>query len=252
MTKQVIALALLALAGGTAFAAQTRRTTDAGQGSEPVPVGDNGQSWFDGGDLGVFRLPVANDAAVESWTAQNQSETAEREQAMTYTPQPTPAGNLAAIREAIAFAEGTATQGDPYRVCFGYRYTIRSLADHPAVTGEWRGEPLSDAMCAGAGYGPGCVSTAAGKYQIKKSTWLGCKSALKLPDFSPASQDRACAYLIEQRGAMADVVAGRFTAAVTKMRKEWASLPGAGYGQGERSIAWLTAKFEQAGGVVIA
>ena len=246
MKKHAIALAALALVGGAVFAAQRR------DAAAPVPPDDNGQSWFDGGYLGAFRLPAVDTTPAEDWTAQNETETAVKEQSMIYTPQPTPGGNLAAIREAIAFAEGTATQGDPYRVCFGYRHTIRSLADHPAVTGEWAGEPLSDSICAAAGYGPGCVSTAAGKYQIKKSTWLGCKSALKLPDFSPASQDRACAYLIEQRGAMPDVVAGRFADAVTKIRKEWASLPGAGYGQGERSIAWLTAKFEQAGGVVTA
>ncbi len=99
---------------------------------------------------------------------------------------------------------------------------------------------------------PGCVSTAAGKYQINKPTWLRCQKALGLRDFSPASQDLACAWLIEDKGAMPDLLAGRFGAAVTKIRKVWASLPAAGYGQGERSLAWLTAKFEQAGGVVTA
>ena len=255
MNRTAIALAILALAGGAAYAAQSRNTAPQdGPGAAPEPdsLGDAGQPWYrvDPADDRTHILLSVSDTSAEDWAAHNQSETAAQEHAMAYTPQPTPTGNLAALREAIAAAEGTASQGDPYRVCYAYRHTIRSFADHPAVTREWRGEALSDAMCAGAGLGPGCVSTAAGKYQLIKRTWLECKLALKLPDFGPESQDRACNYLIERRGAMPDVVAGRFAAAVGKLRKEWASLPGAGYGQGERSLPWLVARFEQAGGVV--
>ena len=258
MRRTAITLAVLALAGGAAYAAQRRdaAAADEGQGApaEPVALGDAGQPWYFGDhtDDRRYSLPAIDTTPADGWAAHNQAETAANTQAMTYTPQPVPGANLAAMREAIAAAEGTANQGDPYRVCYGYKHTIRSLADHPAVTGEWRGERLSDAMCAGAGFGPGCVSSAAGKYQIIKPTWLQAKAALKLTDFGPDSQDRACAWLIERRGAMPDLVAGRFSAAVTKIRKEWASLPAAGYGQGERSLEWLTARFEQAGGVVSA
>ena len=255
MKKIAIAFAVLALAGGAAFAAQRRAgASDEAPSAEPINLGDAGQPWYrpDRANDATYSLPTVNTVQPTEWAAHNQAETAAKEDAMAYVPQPNQAGNLKAMQEAIAAAEGTANQGDPFRVCFGYKHTIRSLADHPAVTGEWRGEPLSDAICAGAGFGPGCVSTAAGKYQIIKPTWLACKLALRLPDFSPASQDRACAWLIERRGAMPDLVAGRFAAAVKKMRKEWASLPAAGYGQGERSLEWLAARFEQAGGVVTA
>jgi lysozyme len=168
-------------------------------------------------------------------------------------PLPMPAylpTQIAAMLSAIKQAEGTAQRADPYRVCFSYRHTIASFADHPAVTKEWSGEPLSDAMCKGAGLGPGCVSTAAGAYQIIKPTWLNLKSKLGLTDFSPASQDAAATELLRQRGALARLEVGDFAGAVAKAKKEWASLPGAGYGQGERSIAWLTEKFTDAGGVV--
>lgn len=186
--------------------------------------------------------------SIEQWTQQNILESELFTMPMPELPQAST--NIAAMRETISQSEGTARAGDPYRVCFAYKHTIASFADHPAVTGEWRGEPLSDAMCAGAGLGPGCVSTAAGKYQIIKPTWLRLKKKLGLPDFSPESQDAACVQLLRERGALAYLEQGRFADAVHAARKEWASLSGAGYGQGERSIEWLTARFTESGGVL--
>jgi muramidase (phage lysozyme) len=158
--------------------------------------------------------------------------------------------NVIAFLSMIAYSEGTDRAADPYRVTYGYRYTIKSLSDHPAVTGEWRGERLPDAVCSAAGYGPGCVSTAAGRYQLIRPTWLACKRALGLQDFSPDSQDAAAVYLIRQRGALDHVKAGRIGEAVAACRQEWASLPGAGYGQPERRLAGLVDAFRGAGGVL--
>lgn len=158
--------------------------------------------------------------------------------------------NLQAMRETIARAEGTAGQVNPFAVCFGYKFTIVDFSDHPAVLGAWSGERLSDAHCKGAGLGPGCVSTAAGKYQFIKKTWLELQTKLSLPDFSPASQDAACNELLRRCGALAKLEAGDFPGAVYAARKIWASLAGAGYGQGEKSVAWLTARFQENGGVV--
>jgi len=158
--------------------------------------------------------------------------------------------NMRAFLSAIARAEGTDRAADPYRVCYGYKHTIFSLQDHPAVTGEWKGEPLSAAMCAAAGVSAGCVSTAAGRYQIKKATWLEAKRALGLKDFSKASQDKAAAYLIDRRGATDEVEAGNIERAVALCAKEWASLPGAGYGQPVKTMAAIVAAYKAAGGAV--
>jgi muramidase (phage lysozyme) len=49
-----------------------------------------------------------------------------------------------------------------------------------------------------------------------------------------------------------DVLAGRFDVAIYKCRKEWASLPGAGYGQGERSFTSLVQVYQYAGGQMAA
>ena len=157
--------------------------------------------------------------------------------------------NMAAFLGMIRQAEGTANSADPYAVCYSYAHTIRNFANHPAITGEWRGERLPDAMCRNAGFGPGCVSTAAGAYQIIKPTWLTIAAALGLPDFSPASQDAACVELVRRRGALEDVKSGRIATAITKCRNEWASLPGNFAKQGQRSQGDLIAWYMQNGGI---
>lgn len=164
--------------------------------------------------------------------------------------QPTINTNMAAFLECIAQSEGTTNSSDPYRVCFGYKHSIANLSEHPKISGEWPGEPLSAAMCKGAGLNPGCVSTAAGKYQIIKPTWVSLRNKLALPDFGPASQDAAAIELIKQSSAYEFVQTGQFSRAVDRCKKVWASLPGAGYGQGERSMAWLQNRYTQAGGII--
>lgn len=152
--------------------------------------------------------------------------------------------NVRAGLDVIAWAEGTERAADPYRVCYSYRHTIRDLAEHPAVSGEWKGEPL-DSL--GPRYA-GLVSTAAGRYQIIKRTWLSAKRALGLVDFSPESQDAAAVYLIKQRGALEDLQRGDLQAFCDKCAPEWASLPGSTSGQPQRKFAQLLDVFNQAGG----
>lgn len=153
--------------------------------------------------------------------------------------------NCTAFLWMIQCSEGTAGQANPYATCYGYRHLIADFSDHPAVTGEWRGESLANL---GPSYA-GKVSTAAGAYQIIKPTWLGCKRALGLSDFSPASQDAAALYLIQQAGALDLVKAGQFDQAVALCAKEWASLPGANApGQAMRKLSDLRTAYTEAGG----
>jgi muramidase (phage lysozyme) len=77
----------------------------------------------------------------------------------------------------------------------------------------------------------GLHSTAAGAYQFIVGTWDECASSLGLTDFSPRSQNLAAVYLINRRGALEDVIAGRLDEAIRKCNREWASLPGSPYGQ---------------------
>ena len=91
-------------------------------------------------------------------------------------------------------------------------------------------------------------SSAAGRYQFLRGTWDEVAKAIGLKDFSPRSQDLACIYKIRQRGGLQHVIAGHFDLAVQACRKEWASLPGAGYGQHEQPLAVLRKKYTDAGG----
>ena len=138
--------------------------------------------------------------------------------------------NVRAFLDMIGYAEGAT-----YNTLFGGG-TFDSFYDHPRT------------VVNKSGY----KSSAAGKYQIIRKTWDDVAPKIGAQDFLPATQDAAAIYLIKRRGALDDVIAGRFTAAIQKVRKEWASLPGAGYGQPERDLAQLQAVYQQAGGTVVA
>ncbi len=162
------------------------------------------------------------------------------------TPADQAATNCAAWIATIGQAEGA-----DYSTCYGYSFTITDYSDHPAVLGTWPGVKLSDAMCANAGFGSGCISTAAGKGQITRPTWLRLKAKLGLPDFSPASQDAAILQLTAERGALEAVKSGDVVQAASRCRNEWASLPGNYAGQGQRSADQLATWFVAAGGQAV-
>lgn len=144
--------------------------------------------------------------------------------------------NLQAFLAVIRYAEGTA-HADGYRTLFGGG-TFDGYADHPRI---------SVTRPSGART---ITSTAAGAYQFLSKTWDDVRAALNLPDFSPASQDLAAAWLIRRRGALADVFAGRFEAAIKKCALEWASLPGSPYGQPVKTLAQVQKIFLASGGAV--
>lgn len=130
---------------------------------------------------------------------------------------------------------------------------FRDFSDHPVLTGELKGVPLSDSMCRAAGFGPGCVSTAAGAYQIIKPTWQRVRAAGSwgpyLADFSPASQDEAARRLLIECGALRQLDAGNVSAAILKAGKLWASLPGSTANQNPKSMDTALVYFMNGGGV---
>jgi len=142
--------------------------------------------------------------------------------------------NIDAFLWAIRVSEGTdGLNGYSMLVGGGL---FGSFADHPRV--------LVDLPKLGI------KSSAAGAYQILRRTWDDVRGVIGAPDFSPPWQDRAAVELIRRRGALADVRAGRFATAIDKCKKEWASLPGAGYGQHENSLARLQNAYVSAGGML--
>lgn len=161
--------------------------------------------------------------------------------------------NVQAFLRVIRYAEGTAGVGGYnaiFRTAAGPN-TFSSYADHPRVAKRFTNKD-----------GAVLWTTAAGAYQAmaksrkpdgtytKVDTWGDMQTKLGLTDFSPDSQDRFAVGLIDKCGALSDVRAGRFDAAITKCKGTWASLPGAGYAQPEKSLPELRSVFAQAGGTI--
>lgn len=143
--------------------------------------------------------------------------------------------NLSAFLAVIRACEGTAGE-EGYRALFGWRpgngRVFSSFADHPRVKVPYRST----------------YTTAAGAYQMLASTYDDARAHTGVTDFSPASQDRCAVYLIQRRGALADVENGRLRAAIDRCNREWASLPGSPYGQPVRTMEFCERVFRAHGG----
>lgn len=166
----------------------------------------------------------------------------------TMTDPDTQASNLGAFLRAIRMAEGTAG-ANGYRTMFGGRL-FDGWADHPRRAVQFTDKQGRRLWTSAAGaYQFMAVSPIPGTDKTTKvDTWDRLKRKLDLPDFSPASQDAAAVELIAECGALADVQAGRFELAIDKCRRVWASLPGAGYAQPEKTMDSLLTAYLAAGG----
>lgn len=157
--------------------------------------------------------------------------------------------NIRAFLDMIAYSEGTLLIGDQgYNALVGSRSTMPllfgSYRDHPRVRIQLRVDDKATVQ------NEELTSTAAGRYQILSRFFDAYKKTLKLPDFSPTSQDAIAVQMIREQKALEDIEAGRLDAAIAKCSNIWASLPGAGYGQNERTFADLKAAFANAGGML--
>ncbi|EON10617.1 glycoside hydrolase family 104 protein [Pandoraea sp. SD6-2] len=167
-------------------------------------------------------------------------------------------------RNALAFLDmlpvselgrlAMANSDDGYNVIVGGSQAKPTLftnyQDHPRIKVtllDKSGKPKIDPRT-----GKPLLSTAAGRYQILSWIYDGYRLQLRLPDFSPRSQDLIALRLIRECGAMQDIAAGRISAAITKCASRWASLPGAGYGQHENALDVLIDAYKRAGGVITA
>lgn len=146
--------------------------------------------------------------------------------------------NLDAFLTMIAVSEGTQSIGDR-----GYNCLVGSTPQKPVLFDSYADHPRIKVHLR-----PDLTSTAAGRYQILERYFDAYKKQLHLPDFSPASQDRIAMQMITECDAMIEVMAGDVRDAITKCASRWASLPGAGYGQHENTVASLQQAFTSAGG----
>ena len=150
--------------------------------------------------------------------------------------------NVKAFLKTIRKCEGT-DYPNGYMYLFGsnpkHEVLFDSFSDHPRYFKKYTNQK-----------GVTINTSAAGAYQIIMGTWDILAKRLKLKDFSPESQDLAAIELIREKGALPLIEAGQFDLAINKVRRIWASLPGSGNNQPEKSLAQAKTWYTQEGGII--
>lgn len=146
--------------------------------------------------------------------------------------------NERAFLDMLAWSEGTdrpsqKSYNQGYDVVVGGKLLMCDYRDHPRVVVRLNAK---------------LASSAAGRYQILARYFDAYKKLLKLPDFSPPSQDAIALQMIQEQKALTAVNIGDLKMAVERCANIWASLPGAGYGQHENTFNSLMVKYMGFGG----
>lgn len=140
--------------------------------------------------------------------------------------------NMSAFLDTISFSEGTDSYPDEgYKTIVGGSQ-FEDYAQHPHKS-IWF-ESIKD------------YSTAAGRYQLLWRYAAIYTKMLKLPDFSPASQDRIAIQQIREQHAYVELHLGNVQTAIERCCNIWASFPGAGYKQHENKMATLLDYYNKA------
>jgi muramidase (phage lysozyme) len=147
-----------------------------------------------------------------------------------------PTQNQKAFLDMIAMSEGTKGKGDDgYNMIVNPGGFFNSYADHPRVLVK-----VSDTLS----------STAAGRYQLLARFYDYYKGMLKLPNFSPTSQDAIALQQIKECGALDAIESGDIPTAIKKCSHIWASFPGSPYGQPTHTVGALLAAYASFGGIL--
>lgn len=163
--------------------------------------------------------------------------------------------NRKAFLDMLAVSEGTSTS--KYTKNNGYDVIVIGMDGAHELITDFSTHPFADGLRPSKVFNrKGETSSASGRYQFMKKDWAHYRDQLNLDDkalypagaFSPAAQDAWAIQLIRERSALPLIDYGDFETAVARCRNIWASLPGAGYGQHENSIAKLKAAYIKAGG----
>lgn len=170
-------------------------------------------------DGSTYELPDDVKGEVLNKTLQSLAKPAEK--SAPQAPANDPDANVKKFLNVLGKAEGAG-----YNTIVGGS-SFSDYSAHPGIVGLVTAE------------GP---STAAGKYQITKTTYDRKASELGITDFSPESQDRIAIALIEEKNALEDIRNGDFNSAINKLGGVWASLPSSPYSQPKKSAEWMQAQ----------
>lgn len=156
--------------------------------------------------------------------------------------------NRKAFGDMLAFSEGTSIH--PLTRMNGYDVIVTGIGEKQGeIFTDFKDHPFANRP-AKVFSKSGAKSTASGRYQQLYKFWPAYKAQLKLPDFSPASQEKLLDQLLKEQGAYADVLEGRIRSAIAKTNDIWASLTGSPYGQKTHPIETLLAQYQNAGGTL--
>jgi muramidase (phage lysozyme) len=134
-------------------------------------------------------------------------------------PQAPPSDGIPREGRALLDTIAEHESGGHYDIIFGGR-RFTDFSHHPNIA-----VPIPSR--------PGLVSTAAGRYQFLFSTWTTYQNRLHLPDFMPASQDKAGwelakmdYHLRTRRDLLEDLQNGELDKIGPGLHDTWTSLPG--------------------------
>lgn len=151
---------------------------------------------------------------------------------------------LCAFLDTISWAEtGTTNRSSSYTyIVFRGAYAFNNFSTHPFVgTGLSPGSNCAFIKRSGRHV----CSSASGRYQIMDFVFRKLKLRGWMKDFSPDNQDLAAVYLIYQKGALEDVLEGRFEKAACKAGSIWASFPCNSYRQPQKTMTQLKARYKK-------
>lgn len=152
--------------------------------------------------------------------------------------------NMRKLQYLLSMTEGSSAFANPYLAKGGTRNQMwTSYANHPYFI-----DPNAAKWKFKWNNGKEDYATAHGKYMIRQNTWQGINRGLgRNLTFSPQDQDVAMTYLVQQRGALNDVLQGNWQNVFKKLGSEWASLPTSPYAQHKFSDKGFIKALEKVG-----
>ena len=159
--------------------------------------------------------------------------------------------NEQAFLDMIARSEGTSSDVNHSTRRDGFDVIVTGSDGKSEIFTDFSTHPFANGRAPKVINSHGLTSSASGRYQFLRTNWAHYRDLLRLPDFSPASQDKWALQLIRECRALPMIEAGQFAQAVAACAHLWASLPGQGYpGQHQNQLAALQAIYIMAGGTI--
>ena len=156
--------------------------------------------------------------------------------------------NERAFEDMTGMSEGT--MNSPATKCAGYDVIVTGIDGKPEIFTDFSKHPFAN-RAPKVINSHGLTSTASGKVQILLHWWNIYAVLLKLPDFSPESQELYFMQQLREHKALQKLAVNDFLGALQAVSGLWASLPGKAYvGQTQHTIERVQKFYTDAGGTI--